>query len=85
MARRIKRFLVFMFFSLFFTTSSKKVQTTDGSVAANNSVHGIAGKLGGFLPKGINSARADMECSISCGAGNGNLMEVSIYCSGTCD
>ncbi|MBR6412776.1 MAG: hypothetical protein IKS41_06440 [Alphaproteobacteria bacterium] len=33
MARKIKRFLVFMFFSLFFTVPSKKIQSTDSSKA----------------------------------------------------
>ena len=33
MARKIKRFLVFMFFSLFFTVPSKKIQSTDASKA----------------------------------------------------
>ena len=35
MARKIKRFLVFVFFSFFFTMFSKKFQSTDTSARTN--------------------------------------------------
>ena len=35
MARKIKRFFVFMFFSLFFTVSSKKIQSTETASEAS--------------------------------------------------
>ena len=56
MARKIKRFLVFMFFSLFFAMFSKKIQTQDSSPKAKQSV---AQRLN---PIGVNSAVA-ASCS----------------------
>ena len=89
MARRIKRFFVFMFFSLFFTMSSKKIQTT------NTSPQGVNSKISRInlpLSIGDNSAEAAgcrAECKIKrkCDD-NGNCVYVGdgyeLTCWGGC-
>ena len=64
MARKIKRFLVFMFFSLFFTMFSKKIQTPNSSTNGSmvSSVKDKSSLLQRLSPIGVNSAEA-VGCS----------------------
>ena len=65
MARKIKRFLVFMFFSLFFAMFSKKIQTPNSSVNGNMvaSAKGKSSLLQPLSPIGVNSAEA-LSCEL---------------------
>ena len=75
MARKIKRFLVFMFFSLFFSMFSKKIQTTNSSSDAGVSA---AGGQSAHSFIGVNSAMAQSCQPTSCECVNGEW-----YCNKT--
>ena len=66
MARKIKRFLVFMFFSFFFAMFSKKIQTPNSSTNGNMvaSAKGKSSLLQRLSPIGVNSAEA-LSCELN--------------------